>query len=140
MENCAPYQPMTPAQRAQLVRDQVMETWNPPTRAGESTMADVAQTAVMQTIAFIMGKESLGELTYEQELAIDQGLEMFEAELIGRDDSNLISIACPHCKEIVPTPQIQAFQKQQLVYLRCPACENHITEQQINDAFKEYQQ
>lgn len=69
-------------QRASLLIAQVRRTWNPP-RYGSGTMADVAQTAMMQTIAFVLGPAALPEdLTENQRLAIDEGLELMNQELL----------------------------------------------------------
>jgi hypothetical protein len=67
--------------RAGLLRDQVLKTWSPPLIAGGERPADIAQTAVMQTLAFVFGKEFLGELTHAQQTAIDQGVELMERVL-----------------------------------------------------------
>ena len=55
-----------------------------------------------------------------------------------RNDKKLVSLACPHCKEIVPTLQVDAFEKQQLLYMVCPNCDKGITKDQIDVAFREY--
>lgn len=70
-----------PEERAALLRDQVKLTWNPPLR-GRGVDADVAQTAVMQAMGFIMGKDFLGELTDVQSIVVTQGIEMMEGELL----------------------------------------------------------
>ena len=68
--------------RASLLRDQVLKTWAPPRKSGNETPAEIAQTAVMQTIAFLMGSEFFQDLTENQQLAIDQGLQLMESTLI----------------------------------------------------------
>jgi len=55
-----------------------------------------------------------------------------------RDDSNLSTLYCPHCNQPIPIINIQAFEKQQLVFIRCESCDKGITKQQIDDAYKEY--
>jgi len=68
---------------AELLRDQIKRTWNPP-RLGPGQPADVAQTSVMQTLAFVMGREFLGELTESQEDAVRQGLRLLNQVLLRR--------------------------------------------------------
>lgn len=63
--------------RAELIRDQVMKTWSPPLATGSECTADIAQTAVMQSLAFVMGREFIGEMTKNQSAAIDSGLDLF---------------------------------------------------------------
>ena len=63
--------------RAKGLRDQVLKIWNPP-RIGMGTIYDVAQTAVMQTLAFVMGRQFLAGLTPVQQAVIDQGQELME--------------------------------------------------------------
>jgi len=55
-----------------------------------------------------------------------------------RDDTGLFSVICPHCKQTVPAPQIQLFEKQQLLFLQCTWCGEGITKTQIDDAYREY--
>ena len=55
-----------------------------------------------------------------------------------RDDTGLRSLICPHCKQTLPIAQIRAFEQQQLVWALCDSCGEEITEQQINDTYKEY--
>lgn len=55
-----------------------------------------------------------------------------------RDDTGLVSLACPHCKAMVPAPIVQAFEHRQLVFLRCENCGNGISKQQIGEAYREY--
>lgn len=62
------------------IRDQVMKTWSPPLM-GMGRPADVAQTSVMQTLAWVFGKPFLGPLTENQEQAIDKGLDLMKREL-----------------------------------------------------------
>lgn len=57
-----------------FLRDQVLKTWSPPLKSGNETKAQIAQTAVMQTMAFIFGKDFFEHLTDNQEKAIDEGL------------------------------------------------------------------
>jgi hypothetical protein len=76
-----PVQSVVMASRAAALRDQVLKTWDPPLKIGCERPADIAQTAVMQTIAFICGKEFFGELTHAQQAAIDQGYELMERVL-----------------------------------------------------------
>jgi len=69
--------------RAELLRDQILKTWSPPLKSGGESSGVVAQTSVMLTIAFLLGKDFLGQLTEVQQRAIDSGLELFEEVLIG---------------------------------------------------------
>lgn len=62
--------------RAAILRDQVMKTWNPPLE-GLGSPAAVAQTSVMQTLAWVFGKEYLGALNFAQNRVIDEGLALF---------------------------------------------------------------
>ena len=71
--------------RAAALRDQVLKTWNPPQGFGAETAAQIAQTSVMQTLAWVFGKEFLPDLTYNQRCAIDQGLALFEKR-VGMSD------------------------------------------------------
>ena len=72
--------------RRDLLMRQVLLTWSPPLQ-GAGSKADIAQTVVMQTIAFVFGAAVLPkDLTYNQERAIAEGLELMERELL---DSNL---------------------------------------------------
>ena len=49
------------------------------------TVYDVAQTSVMTTIAWVMGREFFNDLTDSQQSAIDRGVELLEKTLtIGR--------------------------------------------------------
>lgn len=57
--------------RAAHLRDQILKTWNP-----NQETAQIARTSVMQTLAYVFGREFLPELTYNQRCAIDQGLEL----------------------------------------------------------------
>ena len=62
--------------RAEQLRDQVLKTWSPPL-VGRGSDADIAQTSVMQTLAWVFGREFFTVLTLEQRLAIENGLETF---------------------------------------------------------------
>jgi hypothetical protein len=67
-------------QRAATLRDKVMQTWDPPLKMRENeSIATVAQTATMQTIAYIMGPEFMGKLDRNQQQAIDSGMLLFRA-------------------------------------------------------------
>ena len=66
--------------KAELLRDQVMKTWSPP-RMGSGGPAAIAQTSVMQTLAWVFGKPFLGTMTPPQERAIDLGIELMAREL-----------------------------------------------------------
>lgn len=57
---------------------------------------------------------------------------------MNRDDKQLIALSCPHCKQVVPTLQIDVFERQQLLYMKCPNCDAGITKSQIDDAYREY--
>jgi len=66
------------SQRAATLRDKVMQTWDPPLKMRENeSIATVAQTATMQTIAYIMGPEFMGKLDRNQQQAIDSGMFYF---------------------------------------------------------------
>lgn len=68
-------------ERARKLMQQVMKTWNPPA-TGFGRPADVAQTAVMQTIAFVMGRDFLpNNMTANQTAAIDEGLKLMDQVL-----------------------------------------------------------
>lgn len=71
---------MTELQRAELLRDQVLKTWYPP-MGGQCSMATVAQTAVMQTLAFVFGVEFMPKMTFEQAAAIDGGMSLMNSVL-----------------------------------------------------------
>ena len=75
---------MTTLARAELLRDQVIKTWDPPREAGNQSTADVAQTAAMQTLAWLLGRDWLPDLTENQQAAIDTGLALLERELLVR--------------------------------------------------------
>ena len=57
-----------------------------------------------------------------------------------RDDKNLIALCCPHCGDVVPALRVDIpeFQRQQLVYMKCPNCHKGITKEQIDDTYREY--
>lgn len=55
-----------------------------------------------------------------------------------RDDTGLRSLICPHCKQTLPVLQIQAFEQQQLVYMKCGLCGEGITKKQIDETYREY--
>lgn len=66
--------------RADQLRAKVMQTWDPPRKMRENeAIATVAQTATMQTIAWIMGPEFMGKLDRNQQQAIDSGMLFFRA-------------------------------------------------------------
>lgn len=68
--------------RARRLMEQVMETWDPPATTGGERKADIAQTAVMLAIAYIMGREFItAELSDNQRAAIDSGLKLIVKEL-----------------------------------------------------------
>lgn len=70
------------ATRAGALMAQVMKTWDPPYSSEDERRADIAQTAVMITIAYIMGREFLPcDLTENQQAAIDSGLRLLDREL-----------------------------------------------------------
>lgn len=69
-------------QKATLLRDQVLKTWSPPLKAGGESPAQIAQTAVMQTLAFVFGRGFMpSDLTKPQIAAIDQGIEFMNSVL-----------------------------------------------------------
>ena len=64
--------------RAKQLMDQVMKTWDPPRFTGSERPEDIAQSATMLTIAYIMGKEFMpSDLTDSQKEAINLGLRLF---------------------------------------------------------------
>ena len=66
--------------RAGQLRDRVMQSWTPPSRFYECETADIAQTAAMQAIAYIMGPAFLGEnLTKNQQSAINESTLVFQS-------------------------------------------------------------
>ena len=65
-------------ERAIKLRDQILKTWNPPLTSGDERKADIAQTSVMLSLAFVFGSEFLGPLTSNQQVAITSGLALFE--------------------------------------------------------------
>ncbi len=68
--------------RAKQLMDQIMKTWDPPLLTGNERPADIAQTATMVAIAYIMGREFLpSNLTVNQQAAVDSGLELFNEVL-----------------------------------------------------------
>lgn len=69
-------------ERAKRLMDQVMETWDPPATTAGERKADVAQTAVMLTLAYIMGREFMpNELNDNQRAAIDDGLKFLKQHI-----------------------------------------------------------
>lgn len=68
--------------RAEKLVRQILKTWNPPA-TGMGVPADVAQAAAMQTVAFIMGRDFLKELTPNQASAVDDGLKLITETLGG---------------------------------------------------------
>ena len=58
--------------------------------------------------------------------------------MIERDDTNLTSLICPHCKGTIPNRSIDDFIIQQLIYQKCPHCDEGITEEQITNTYREY--
>lgn len=77
------------------------------------------------------------KIFYDEDEAIEHSLKFVGISGEERDDTGLESIICPHCKQTLPVPQIQAFQTQQLVYLKCEMCNKGITKQQISDTYHE---
>lgn len=65
--------PMAERARAAKLRDQVLKTWNPPLKAGGESPADIAQTSTMVALAFVFGREFMGELSPNQAAAVDSG-------------------------------------------------------------------
>jgi len=56
-----------------------------------------------------------------------------------RDDTGLTSLVCPHCNQTVPVLQLQLFEKQQLLYLKCENCGEGITKDQISETWRDYE-
>ncbi len=57
-----------------------------------------------------------------------------------RDDTGLHAVVCPHCKHTLPVPNIQAFECQQLIYLKCEFCQKGLNKEEINNAYREYRE
>ena len=60
-----------------------------------------------------------------------------------RDDSQLVSIICPHCKMglYMLSPDLRGvtvFRNTKLILLRCTHCEANITENEITDTYRDY--
>lgn len=60
-----------------------------------------------------------------------------------RDDSQLVSIICPHCKMGLymlssDLKGVTVFRNTKLVLLRCTHCEANITENEITDTYRDY--
>jgi hypothetical protein len=72
---------LTERERAMALRDQVMKTWDPPF-SGMGSPACVAQTSVMQTLAFVYGVQFLPGLTIAQDAAIRGGVEKLNQVLV----------------------------------------------------------
>lgn len=72
--------------RAAALRDQVKTHWNPPRDQKDATLADCVGTSVMQTLAWVCGRDFLGELTESQQAALDSGLVVFERHFGSRYD------------------------------------------------------
>jgi hypothetical protein len=70
----------TQRDRAAVLRDQVKKTWSPPILFGGESTATIAQTSIMLSIAWVFGVEFLGDLTRNQQRAIDSGLVVFNDE------------------------------------------------------------
>ena len=68
-------------ERARRLRDKVKKTWNPPRITGSETSCQIAQTVTMLILAFVFGKEFLGDLSEVQDAVIDEGLEVLEEVL-----------------------------------------------------------
>jgi len=70
------------AVRAERLMNQVMKTWNPPAFTGRERRADIAQTATMLAIAYIMGRDFLpSDLAENQRRAIDGGVKSLNHHL-----------------------------------------------------------
>lgn len=76
------------ASRAVALRDQVLKTWDPPYLGQNSKPEDIAQTATMQTLAYVFGKEFLPVLTPVQEVAIDSGVALLTKVLEGKGENS----------------------------------------------------
>lgn len=74
---------MTPEKRRAIaLRDQVLKTWSPPFLARHTTLADAAQTSVMQALYWCWPDLFDGiDLTPEQRAAIDEGRALMSREL-----------------------------------------------------------
>lgn len=88
--------------RAEMLRDQVKKTWNPPLE-GLSDSGTNAQTSTILTLAYVFGKDFIGELTVSQRAAVYSGCEVFESLLksdtVSQTDMEIVhpveSIVCP---------------------------------------------
>lgn len=57
-----------------------------------------------------------------------------------RDDTGLIALVCPHCKQTVSGCFPQCFATQQLIGCRCDHCDAWITTDEISETYREYRQ
>ena len=57
-----------------------------------------------------------------------------------RDDSGLVAIICPHCRQTIPVMQLKLFEKQQPLYLQCEHCGEGINKTQIDNTYREYEE
>lgn len=57
-----------------------------------------------------------------------------------RNDNQLRSLVCPHCKQTSPVLQVQLheFVRTQLLWMKCDLCGEAITKEQIDDSYREY--
>ncbi len=55
-----------------------------------------------------------------------------------RNDNDLISIMCPHCKMAIPVQQVHDFYRSKVVFIRCSHCDGCIYSNQIDLTYKEY--
>lgn len=62
---------------AEKLRDHIKAQWEPPLK-GLGPVHTIVQTAIMQTLAWTHGKEFIGDMTPNQETAIDQGLAEYQ--------------------------------------------------------------
>lgn len=71
---------MSEKQRAARLREKIKKTWSPP-ETGFGRNADIAQSSVMISLAFIFGKDFLGPLSTNQENAVNGGLDSFNKDI-----------------------------------------------------------
>jgi hypothetical protein len=89
--------------RAEMLRDQVKKTWNPPLQ-GLGGPGTAAQTSTMLTLSYVFGKDFLGELTSSQQLAVDLGCDLLE-EVLVCDTVSQTDVAIVHPIESIVCPE-----------------------------------
>jgi len=69
---------MNHLERAAKLRDHVREVWKPPADERDISDTDIAQAAVLITLAYAFGREFIGDLTQNQAMEVDAGLEVIK--------------------------------------------------------------